>query len=235
MKRRSALLIVLLFLCVAFIATADNAVILEQSGAVTVVLSGAERAEPAVTGQPLGPGDVVNTGTDGTVIILLSDGSRIDLFPNSRLQVRDKDTGSQDGGGFLSRLWRSITGKFADSEYASAQAGGVGALRASVDDEEMFNDYASSAQLDEMCALLTAVTAEDMPEGTTALMKAIVYEEFGQFIPAEAIYLDRIAATPDDPVTYDMLFDMYLKMDLYGHAAAIAEKKAVQFSGADTE
>ncbi len=235
MKRRSVFLTILLFLCVPFVVTADNAVILEQSGAVTVVLSGSELAEPAVTGQPLNPGDVVSTGTDGTVIILLSDGSRIDLFPNSRLQVRDKDSGSQDGGGFRGRLWRSITGKFADSEYASAQAGGVGALRASVDDEEMFNDFASESDLAEMSVLLDAVAQEGLPEGTAALMKAIVYEDYGQFIPAEAIYLERIATIPDDPVTYDMLFDMYLKMDLYGHAAAITERKAAQFSGAAAE
>ena len=201
MNHRSTLLIVLLFLCGTLIVAADNAVILEQSGTVTVVLSGSELTEPALTGQPLNPGDVVSTGTDGTVIILLSDGSRIDLFPNSRLQVRDRDTSAQDDGGFLSRLWRSITGKFADSEYASAQAGSVGAFRASVDDEEMFNDYLSPARLEEMCGLLDAVGAEGLPEGTTTLMKAIVYEEFGQFIPAEAIYLERIATIPDDPVT----------------------------------
>ncbi len=229
MNHRSTLLIVFLFLCGALIVAADNAVILEQSGTVTVVLSGSELTEPAVTGRPLNPGDVVSTGTDGTVIILLSDGSRIDLFPNSRLQVRDRDTSAQDGGGFLGRLWRSITGKFADSEYASAQAGGVGALRASVDDEEMFNDFASESDLAEMSVLLDAVVQEGLSEGTAALMKAIVYEDYGQFIPAEAIYLERIATIPDDPVTYDMLFDMYLKMDLYGHAAAIAERKATQF------
>jgi len=230
MKRRSALLAVILFLCVPFAVIADNAVILEQSGSVTVVLSGTERTQPAVTGQPLNPGDVVSTGSDGTVFILLSDGSRIDLFPNSRLQVRDKAAGSSDSSGFLSRLWRSITGKFADSEYASAQAGGVGAFRASVDDEEMFNDYASESDLTEVSALLGAVAAEGLPERTTALMEAIIYEDYGQFIPAEAIYLERIAAIPGDPVTYDMLLDMYLKMDFYGHAAAIAERKAAEFS-----
>ena len=234
MNRRSALLGVLLFLCVALTVVADNAVILEQSGIVTVVLSGSERAEPAVTGQPLNSGDVVSTGTDGTVIILLSDGSRIDLFPNSRLQVRDKDASAQDGG-FLSRLWRSITGKFADSEYTSAQSGGVGAFRASVDEEEMFNDYISSAQLDEMCAVFDAVDAEGLPEGPTALMKAIVYEDYGQFVPAEAIYLQRIASFPDDPVTYDMLLDMYLKMDFYGHASAISERKAAQLTATADE
>jgi len=230
MKRRSALFIAILLLCAPFSVIADNAVILEQSGSVTVVLAGADRAQPAVTGQPLNIGDVVSTGSDGTVFILLSDGSRIDLFPNSRLQVRDKETGSSDGGGFLSRLWRSITGKFADSEYASAQAGGVGAFRASVDDEEMFNDYASESDLTEVGALLVAVAAEGLPEGTAALMEAIIYEDYGQFIPAEAIYLQRISALPEDPVTYDMLFDMYLKMDFYGHAAAITERKAEQFS-----
>jgi hypothetical protein len=229
------LLLAVGLLTAPLLAAADDAVILDQSGTVTIELAASGRPEPAITGQPLQPGDVVNTGTDGTVIILLSDGSRVDLFPNSRLQIRDRDAAANGGGGFLGRLWRSITGKFSDSEYASAQAGGVGAFRASVAEEEMFNDYASEIDLAEISALLAAVAAEGLPESTAELMKAIVYEDYGQFIRAEVIYLERLSAFPDDPVIYDMLFDMYLKMDFYGHAAAIIEMKSARLSAEASE
>lgn len=228
MIARGSLIAVAMLLVLAAVASADNAVILEQSGTVTVTAAGGEGVVAALTGQPLTPGDVVSTGRDGTVVILLSDGSRVDLFPNSRLQVREPVPDDNEGG-FLRRLWRSITGKFSDSEFASAQAGRVGAFRAAADDEEMFNDYATAAEFDEMDALLASIDAEDLPDSTAALMRAIVYEDYGQFIPAEEIYLARIESFPQEPITYDMLFDMYLKMDFYGHAAAISEKKAEIF------
>ena len=207
---------------IAHPVAADDAVLLSIKGHVTVAASGSSTFLPAVTGQRLAPGDVVVTGADGEAIVLDEEGSRIDLFPNSTLTVTER----ADGTGPLRRLWRAITAKFSDSEASSAQAGRVGALRAPEGDEEMFNDYATQRDLDEMRALLDSIGAQGYPAATADLMRAVVYEMYGQYIPAEAIYLARIDTVPEEPVTYDMLLDMYIKMDLYGHAAGIRDLKA---------
>ena len=219
-----------LIFCASVVAIADEAIILEPSGTVTVVRSDTESTETAVTGQPLNTGDLVETGIDGSVIILLSNGTRVDLSPNSRLQVIDQAANTTDDGGLLIRLWRSILGKFADSAYTSAQAGGVGGFRDAVDNETIFNSFLSESDEAEMSLLLDALATADLPERITTLLTAIVHEDFGQFIPAEAIYLGRIVATPEDPVTYDLLFDLYLKLEFYGRAETIVDAKAAQFT-----
>ena len=215
--------ILILFLFISPLLLADNAMILENKGSVLVQSSG--KSSQAETGMNLKPGDIVTTGENGSVLILLSDGTRIDLFPNSRLLVSDSENRSYDEDSFLGRLWQSIKGKFSDVEYTSAQTGRVGALRASVEDEEIFNDFLTDARREELSELVRAIRDEKLPDNTARQMEAIVLEEHGQFIDAEEIYLSLLETYPDDLILYDMLIDLYLKIDFYGHAQEIIQLK----------
>lgn len=210
-------------LFIPLVLSADDGMILENAGTVLVQSSG--ETVPAETGMTLTPGDVVTTGENGSVLILLSDGSRIDLYPNSRLLISDPEEGSDDENSFLGKLWQSIKGKFADVEYTSAQTGSVGALRASAEDEIIFNDSLSISNREELTTLISSISEENLPDYTARQMEAIVYEEYGQFIDARLIYLSLLEKYPDDLVLYDMLADLYLKIDFYGHAADLIKLK----------
>ena len=220
---RSLICIVMLTLLIPVAALAENAVILESEGNVTVKSLG--QSSSATTGLNLSPGDIITTGDDGTALILLSDGSRIDLFPNSRLQLVESQTGLGKKSSLLGELWQSIKEKFTDATYSSAQAGGVGALRAFGDEEEIINDELTDPLLEELEGNLVSIDAEKLPENTSRLMKAILYEIYGQYFDAEKTYLSMVEADPQDPVTYDMLTDLYMKIDCFNHAKEIIELK----------
>lgn len=202
---------------------AENAVMLESAGTVTVISSG--QSAPGEKGLNLSPGDIVTTGDDGAALILLSDGSRIDLFSNSRLQLLESNNRSDKKSSLLGELWQSIKGKFADASYSSAQAGGVGALRASGDKEEIINDELTDPLMDELQGDLDEIDLEELPLSTSLLMKAILFELYGQYFDAEQIYLAMIESDPLEPLSYDMLADLYMKIDCYSHAKDIIELK----------
>ncbi len=197
--------------------------ILEYSGSVTVESSGSPIS--AETGLNLKPGDMVTTGEDGAALILLSDGTRLDLFSNSRLIVPHGEAGREAEDNLLSRLWLSIKGKFSDVEYTSAHSGSVGALRTSREEEQIFNDDLSNVQKEELLEIINSISNEDLPSITASQLTALVYEEFGQYEDAEKIYLFLIEKNPGDLILYDMLIDLYLKIEFYGHASQLIELK----------
>lgn len=198
--------------------------ILEYSGAVFVQSSGSSIS--AETGFNLKPGDMVRTGEDGSALILLSGGTRLDLFSNSRLIIPESDSGRKTEDNLLSRLWLSIKGKFSDVEYTSAHAGSVGALRSNSEDEQIFNDELFPVQKEELLEIINSISKEGLPSITASQLTALVYEEFGQYDDAEKIYLFLINRNPGDLILYDMLIDLYLKIEFYGHASDLIELKS---------
>jgi hypothetical protein len=65
---------------------ADSAIIAAMSGRVSIERSGELWAITA--GQPIEAGQVIVTGSDGTAQLALSDGSAVEIFPNSRVVFR---------------------------------------------------------------------------------------------------------------------------------------------------
>lgn len=227
MRKGHVLFLLLLFFSVILLQ-AENAVLLESYGDVRISSSG--QSVSAVTGQDLESGDVITTGDDGKALILLSDGTRIELVSNSRLELRKREqdhTGRKSS--LLGELWQSIKGKFADAEYSSAQAGGVGALRAFGDDEEIVNDELSLPLEEELEGNVQTIDDERLPRYTSYMMKGILYELYGQFAEAESMYLSMVEVNPGDPVSYDMLIDLYMKIDCYNHAKEISAMKSEIF------
>jgi len=220
-SKKSPFLILLLLIPLS--AMAEDAVILENSGSVYVQSTAGTFA--AETGFNLNPGDMVTTGEDGSALILLSDGTSLDLFPNSRLVVPDSEAGDDTRDNLLARLWLSIKGKFSDVEYTSAHAGSVGALRSSDEEEQIFNDDLPGIQREELLEITGSISEEGLSAKTASQLTALVYEEYGQYKDAEEIYLFLIDRNPGDLIFYDMLIDLYFKIEFYGHASKLIELK----------
>lgn len=222
MKNKKYMILILLVF-VPFFVMAEDAMILEYSGAVTIQSGG--NSVSAETGLILKPGDIVRTGEDGTALILLSSGTRLDLFSNSRLVLPQGEAGRETEDNLLSRLWLSIKGKFSDVEYTSAHAGRVGALRSSSEEEQIYNDDLSDIQKEELLEIINSISEEGLTSMTVSQLTALVYEEFGQYEYAEEIYLHLIDVNPSDLILYDMLIDLYLKIEFYGHASELITLK----------
>ncbi|MBB6480010.1 hypothetical protein [Spirochaeta isovalerica] len=222
---RKAIVLILLALIASTTAlTGENAVLLECRGRVQIISSG--KSAPAMTGQNLETGDIISTGSDGTALILLADGAAIELLPDSRLQLENSRS-DRDGkkSSLLGELWKSIKSKFADAEYSSAQTGGVGALRGSDKKEEILNDYLTRNLLEEMEDKLKDLDDQDLTPYTLLMMKALIYEIYGQYGDAESNYLSMIEIDPTEPLSYNLLVDLYMKIDCYNHAIEMVRSR----------
>ncbi|MGL1894198.1 MAG: hypothetical protein OCD02_21390 [Spirochaetaceae bacterium] len=202
---------------------ANDAIILEKSGVVSIQDS-VEFYEAEI-GTSLNFGDIISTGKASSAIVILSDGTRIDLFSSSKFVLTELNNSNNNKVTGIGKLWNKIKNKFSDVEYSNAQAGSVGAIRGSITDEVIFNDEMSEDQNIELLKTIDSITNESILDETKWQLKAIIFEEYGQFIEAEKIYLQQIESNPTDLLIYDMLIDLYFKVDFYAHASEIIKLK----------
>lgn len=212
---------VLLLMFYPILSFANGGVIIESSG--KVFLERFEVTTNATMGVDLNRGDIITTGNDGSALIVLSDGAKIDLFSNSMFVLPEVNTSNKNS--LLGKLWDDIRLKFSDVEYSSAQSGTVGAIRSSTEEEVIFNETLSEDKTSELQETIDAINKEGLSENSTQQLQAIVNEEYEQFLEAEKIYLELIDGNPNELFYYDMLIDLYLNIDFYNHAKTIIEKK----------
>ncbi len=202
-------------------AHASEALILELFGQVSIVVENDTR--PARKGDSLLPGQGVITGPDGTALILLSDGSRIDLMSNSHIIVKEQEGGTGDN--LLGRLWGKISGKFSDTERAAAHAGSVGTVRSGPKEETLRDFNLSDEDEKNLAEILGQMDDEELPPESIELIKALILEDFRQSRRAEIQYLLILENNPDDEIVMEMLIDLYLKNRAPGKANEMAERK----------
>lgn len=212
---------VFLLIFYPILSFANGGVILESSG--KVFLERFEVTTNVTMGVDLNRGDIITTGNDGSALIVLADGAKIDLFSNSMFVLPELNTVNKSS--LLGKLWDDIKIKFSDVEYSSAQSGTVGAIRSSTAEEVIFNETLSEDKTSELQETIDAINKEGLSENTTQQLQAIVNEEYEQFLEAEKIYLELIDGNPNELFYYDMLIDLYLNIDFYNHAKTIIEKK----------
>lgn len=215
--------IIILLILIPFYSFSNDAIILEKSGEVTI--QNVVETYWAEIGNSLNIGDIISTGKESSAVILISDGTRIDLFSNSRFVLAKQKDLNSDENRLLSKLWQNVKNKFSDVEYSSAQTGSIGAIRGSITDEVIFNDKLSGEGSLELSDTINFITNQQLKEDTIWQLKAIIFEEYGQFIEAEKIYLMLLESNPTDLVLYDMLIDLYLEIDFYAHASNIIKLK----------
>ncbi len=199
----------------------SGALILELFGQVSIVVENDMR--PARKGDSLLPGQGVITGPDGSALILLSDGSQIDLMSNSHIIVKEQEGGSGDN--LLGRLWGKISGKFSDTERAAAHAGSVGTVRSGPKEETLRDFNLSNEDEKTLDEILEQMDNEELPPNSIELIKALILEDYGQSRRAEIQYLRILENNPGDEVIMDMLIDLYLKNRALGKASEMAERK----------
>lgn len=219
MNKRSVVYLLILLSTVS--AHASEALILELFGQVSIVVENDTR--PARKGDSLLPGQGVITGPDGTALILLSDGSRIDLMSNSHIIVKEQESGSVNT--LLGRLWGKISGKFSDTERAAAHAGSVGTVRSGPKEETLRDFNLSNNDERTLAEILEQMDEEELPSDSIELIKALILEDYRQSRRAEIQYLQILENNPDDEVVMDMLIDLYLKNRAPGKASEMVERK----------
>lgn len=214
---------VLLLILYPILSFSNGGVIIESSG--KVFLERFEVISDATMGVDLIKGDIVSTGDDGSALIVLSDGAMIDLFSNSMFVLPELKDNNSNTTTLLGKIWEDIQIKFSDVEYSNAQSGTVGAIRSSTEEEIISNTILSDNKIEELQKTIDLLSSEGLSENTTLQLKAIIYEEYEQFEEAERIYLMLIDTNPNEFFYYNMLIDLYLKIDFYNHAKKIIEKK----------
>ena len=213
----------------------QEALVIEVQGIVTVQKSGSSKFIPVVTGLALSIGDIIRTGVDGNAIILFANSMRVDLFSNSQIQIKsnaDSNLQSPENSvkknSMLGKLWGSLKSKFEETEYTGTQAGRVGTLRGANNEPDPGNIKVSPSLQKILEDDISVIDREKLPRKTSDMMKAILYEQQEQYRSAELLYSGLIKNFPDDEVLYTMLIDLYLKIDLYTHAARVQKLKKLK-------
>ena len=93
----------LLFGGLPFLACADDVTLGTIKGDVQIRAAGSVRTRAAEPGLVLRTGDRVMTGTDGWVVLLIPDGSRVVLTAGSEFQIRSLDSSRRSGAFTLLR------------------------------------------------------------------------------------------------------------------------------------
>ncbi len=216
------LFVVLVLTFAAWVGFADEALILDLSGEVSVISIGLSR--PAARGETLMPGDIIITAADGKAVIILSDGNRLDLLPNSRMEVKYQNEAGNDT--IFGRLWGLMKGKFAEAERVGAHVGAVGTMRGSNTEAEVLRDF-NLTDTDEKVLeeLLRQVDVEDLPSESADLIKGMVLEDYRQLRRAEEHYLRILEENPADIMVMDLLINLYLRNQAEVKAKEMIERK----------
>ena len=206
--------VALLVFCVGTRIFGEDALILQATGTVEVQGNSGSSWIAAPAGTELFADDTVRTGGDGHVSILFADGSKYDMLPQSVLTIK----GTREAR-FFKRLWSAITGKLADTRYTSAYVGGVGTLRGEgIENEVIFNDALDSDEGAELARSLAEIDQREVAPEVGDLLRAVIFEQFGQFVYAEALYIEYLAVPAAPSLVYDLLLELYIKLDFYSHA-----------------
>jgi hypothetical protein len=218
-------IIAVLLLLVSLNLYSEDAIVVEARGLVETRKSGAESWLAVIPGAKLSAGDEIRTGENGSALLLFSDSSRYDMFSNSRLTVTAAEIKKR--APFLSRLWAAVTGKYDDTAYTSASAGGVGVLRGDGLDNEFLQDFELGEEeqtaLAELLEVFDGFASED---SGSMLLSAIILESFEQYARAEQLYIQYLESRPEDSFGYDILVELYMENDLYSHAQQTLVLKA---------
>lgn len=218
------LIIVVLVFVVPLYLHSEAALVVELTGDVEIKQTGTDSWQAVMPGAELSAGDEIRTGEGGSMVLLFSDSSRYDMFPNSRLTITARKIDKRPP--FLSRLWAAVKGKYADTAYTAASAGGVGALRSSGLDNEILRDVDLGEE--ELAALAGSLESIDgIASGNpgSVLLSAILFESFEQYARAERLYVRYLESRPGDSFGYDILIELYMENDLYAHAQKTLELK----------
>ncbi len=197
--------------------------IIEAKGDVTVIVSGASKATKPTPGQALASGDVVRTGSNGHAILLFSDGNRMDLFARSNLKIKEKQKGKKDA--FLGPIWKMVNDKMSDAEYTKASAGQAGAVRGKKEEEGSQDQTLSNEEQKGLHKEMEKIGKANLSSQTKTLARAVIYEKYAQYHQAEELYLSLIKDYPHGAMFYDMLIDLYIKIDMNDHAQKVLEQK----------
>jgi hypothetical protein len=220
MKRRTLLVA---FFAAGLALCAEDAVLLETRGTVEVQGRSGDSWIDVDAGTELYADDVVRTGKDGAATILFSDGTRYDMFSGSILTIT---VAERERLPFFKRVWRAVTSKFSDTRYTSAYVGGVGTLRGEGKEGELIYDEELGEQTaEELASLLSQIDESDYPVTERGLFRGIVFEDYGQYRRAEAEYLSYQREYPDKTLPYELLLELYIKLDFYSHAQELLDAR----------
>lgn len=221
-------IILFFFFSAALLFTEENAAfVFSLRGDVTVESGGGANGEERAlaAGAFIAPGDIIRTRADSRVTLIFPDDTQVTLTGGKTLRVGNISEGEKKGG--LRRLWRRITGKADEAEYTIA-LGTVGAVRGeesvSLGDLVLYED-----EKQELNEALGAIEEQFPSLGEQNLMKAVLYEEYEQYIKADTFYTLALETIGPDPFIYDLAVDFYLKAEQYEKAAALAEEKEELF------
>ncbi len=225
---------ILMIAALSTVTAADEAFVFSLKGEVKVENKTEERL--LSPGEFIQSGDTVRTGPQSRVTLIFADDTQITLTGGKTLTVRAKtgeEKNSDGKRGGLRGLWRRITGKSDDAEYA-ASLGTVGAVRGEEDiplgDLVLYED-----EKRELIEELEAVEQQFQADGEKNLMKAIIYESFEQYVKADTHYSLALQSLEPSPYLYDLAIDFYLKAEQYERADELTDQKEALLSQMEKE
>jgi tetratricopeptide (TPR) repeat protein len=189
----------------------------------------------AEVGMDIRLGDRLRTGDDSRVVLLLANGTTMNIHENSAVSFsEDMGGGSASSPGFgtfLHGMWQAIADKFIDTEYADVASGRIGAIRGTPEDEEVLDALLTGDDKTELQRQVDILNQQMGDEGSRMLLMGILYEKYEQYASAEAAYKRAIEISPKEEILYDMLVDLYLEAGALARMKEVREKKEALFGG----
>jgi tetratricopeptide (TPR) repeat protein len=221
MNRRSMTCVWTALLLLALLASPQKASAEEGVAIVTGITGGVETARAgeetwrrAEIGLAFRAGDRLRTSDGASATLLLGNGHKLSVLPNSMLSFSAEmggEKGAASGAGrALKGLWGALVSKFSDSKDISAAKGVVGTVRGPkklIADTALADD--DESQLSEQVAEVEGVDIDDL---SRHLMLGVLYERAKQFARAEENYLKAIDLSPGEGRLYDTLGSLYARL-----------------------
>jgi hypothetical protein len=219
------------------VAEDSVAILTGLKGAVESSRSGEGGWRKAEIGLTLRAGDKLRTGDAAAATLLLANGRKLSVLPNSIVDFfpeMGRDKGDQSGVGKAAKgLWNALVGKFSESRDISVAKGVVGTTRAPrrlVGDGTLSED--EQRQLGEQVSDLETM---EIDEVSRHLLLAVLFEGAKQYARAEANYIAAIELSPAEGRLYDTLGSLYTRLGQKEKLNDLKEQKKKMVLADDSE
>jgi hypothetical protein len=188
------------------------ALVAEINGRVELYLSDAREWVPAEVGMDVFEGDMIRTGKDSGVKLLMRSGQTLRIHEKSSISFSAQmGEGPSALGGLFRGLWDVIARKFINSEEADVASGLVGAVRGTAEEGAVENEELSAGDRESMEKELDLIDSYLEESSARSMLQGILFEKYRQYARAEEAYLNAVEYDPADAYLYDLLLDLYLE------------------------
>lgn len=206
---------ILMVLTLALPASAQMT-ILQAEGDVFVRPRGSAVFRAVQPGEVLPIDSLVMTRENGRAVLVGRNGALHRLGPDSRLVVPPIE-----GSGEASPLYTAALAKQQSQQNTRLSMTRVAATRGQDETTPLQDQPLTERERSQLEAILSTLAESGIEGGALALVQGAIFEQYGQWARAEAVYLSALKADPQNPQLRASLSDLYFKQGRYQLAQSL--------------